>query len=699
MRLRFGVFLCLLAVWWGVGCRKPLTPNIDRNVAPETWITAAPMDTITAKDEKGRRIPGDPSVQVIPVRFHMYWAGSDPDGAVVGFYYAVTETTATLDPLTGVVPSLPGPKPRDYRYTTKTDTTFVFNVTEGAPDRQHGFFLYAVDNLGKADATPARFTFTAIDEFPPTPIFDLAQGIGTVYTYEGGSYANGRLVGGRLVENRDVRDFTDQNLAGTVARDSAAINARLRFKWHAALGIAGTFVSKYCYRLEETQFGCVPAQMDSVNYPGGGFAAGTKVFTVRIVDQAGGARDSTRRFVMNYMPDTWFSGPDPADPQFVQSREPATGDRRYIDLAGVDMSTWAGVTGTLMHRDSLKVLPLLRQPRKTFFEIYDKRLYAHVEGDTVHMNSWVVLFNGGYDKDSRYRVLADTLDPALPQPPKDQVNYPVIFPGPENGSPIGFRSLIVMKTDPKGQLSSFVQTSTYPNFQPTAVFRATRVGGYWPMFFSGKAYALARAEDGDGQLDAKVEEPRSLADRVDGNGGTPEEGELRRREIMTYYVNKPPFFLTTIQGFSPKSDGSTLFTGPLWNINLPAADVDPYDPRESSRPVGVPTPQVILRYKLTVLGSSFYTGLDTTWVYDPGTPESPYYFNSPTPPGATYITIPPNLLRSGPVKVSVELCDCTECEKVSGQGRCITREFVATYSRTDPAAPNTSLSPDRGGTR
>jgi len=50
MRLRFGLVFCVFAVVWGVGCRKPLTPNIDRNIAPETWITAAPVDTLSVVD-------------------------------------------------------------------------------------------------------------------------------------------------------------------------------------------------------------------------------------------------------------------------------------------------------------------------------------------------------------------------------------------------------------------------------------------------------------------------------------------------------------------------------------------------------------------------------------------------------------------------------------------------------------------------
>ena len=707
MRLRLGLVLCLFVVIWGVGCRKPLTPNIDRNVAPETWITAAPFDTLTLRDPHGFPLPDDPTIHLIPVRFHMYWAGSDPDGAVVGFYYAVTETTATPDPLTQTIPPLPGPKPRDYHFTTKTDTTFIFNVTEGAPDRQHGFYLYAVDDRGKADATPARFMFTAIDKFPPTPVIEVAQAIGTIYQYEGGSYANGQLVGGVLVPHVNVKNFTDQSIPRTQVRDSAGVNSRLRFKWHARLGIAGSFVKKYCYRLEESDFVCVPPSADSVAYPSG-FAAGTKVFTLRTVDQAGGARDSTRRFTLNYMPDTWFSGPDPTDSRFAQTREGATGDYRYLiqDLSGVDMSTWPGIDGTMLSKDSLKVLPLHRQPRKTFFEIYNKRIYAHFEDDTVHMNSWVLFYSGGYDKDSKYAVRVDPGDPALKPLPPD---IPVLVPGPENGSPIGFRSQVQLTTDPSGQQINFAQSGMYPIFEPASVFRATTIGGYWPMFLSGKVYALGRAEDGDGLVDRKIEEARTLADLVDaggGTGGTPAEQALRKREIMTFYVNKSPFFLTKDPSFSPPQDGSTTtFTGAIWNtgqlknLYLPSDDSDPLDPRDPQRKVGLPTANKVLRYKITVLGKHFTTGRDTSFVWDPQTPESPYYFwlrNTPVPPTLPLFIVP-CYIAGGPVKIQVELCDCVDCARIAGQGRCITETFDATYVRTYITCTVPS-SPDRGAT-
>src|SRR5512143_311703 len=107
MRFRAVLSFLILAVALGIGCRKPLEPNIDRNRAPETWITAAPQDTITSRNPDGTINP--PSVGTVAVKYHLYWAGSDADGAVTGFYYAVVETSATPPPGLDQLPPLPGP--------------------------------------------------------------------------------------------------------------------------------------------------------------------------------------------------------------------------------------------------------------------------------------------------------------------------------------------------------------------------------------------------------------------------------------------------------------------------------------------------------------------------------------------------------------------------------------------------------------
>src|SRR5262249_13750474 len=153
--------------FWGAGCRKAIAPNLD-NQAPETWIVAAPQDTITTRDPLFGPIP--PQIGRIPVRFHLYWAGSDRDGSVAGYFFAIVETLPVPEPGASSVPSLPGPKARDYHFTTKTDSIFIFHASEEVNERRHAFFIYAVDNKGKPDPTPARFIFDAYDRFPPLAI-------------------------------------------------------------------------------------------------------------------------------------------------------------------------------------------------------------------------------------------------------------------------------------------------------------------------------------------------------------------------------------------------------------------------------------------------------------------------------------------------------------------------------------------------
>jgi len=168
----------------------------------------------------------------------------------------------------------------------------------------------------------------------------------------------------------------------------------------------------------------------------------------------------------------------------------------------------------------------------------------------------------------------------------------------------------------------------------------------------------------------------------------PEERLARQRKVMVFYVNKSPFLLTSNPTFSPLPNGSTQFVTSDWTqglnpINLPADDTDPLDPTVRTAPGG-PSEHKILRYKLTVLGSSFFTGRDTTFEYNPQTPTSPYYFASPTPPAGFVV---PCWLAGGPVTLRVQLCDCIQCELNNGEGRCVTYDLPATYVRPSQACP------------
>ena len=673
MRLGARVVLCLLAMSLaaGLGCRKPLTPNIDRNQAPETWITAAPLDTLTIRDSYGRPIE-NPAATTIPVRFHVYWAGSDQDGAVAGFYYAVVETTAA--PTDGVFANLPGPKPGDYHFTTKTDTTFVFTVSEMFTDRKHAFFIYAVDNQGKGDLTPARFIFNAIDKFPPRPVITVAKATGEVVRLT----SDGEPIS-------EIREYfvTDTLKPGTSPKDTVPAYSRMDFEWHGEITLAGTYVAGYRYKFDESQFQTADSSVHSVSYgtglPGSvPIAPGQKIFTLRAVDQAGGAGETTRRCFMNFAPDTWWAGPQPSS-----FNGPSDGEYNSHSLV---VTSWPNQDrpvlttnpplppGSTFGPDSMQYRPSRRYPpnrdfspfqKGTFYEIYKDRIYARSEGDTVHMNSYVILWTGGYDKDSRYEVRADTTDPILHAPNGNLLTGPVLEDAGRIGSPIGFRSLIVNRLTPSGLKSTPAQTSIYPVYEPASVFRSPRLGGYWRMFQAGKAYAVARAEDADGGLDNSVGDPVSVADLYDAGGGN---WDLRRK-VLVFYVDKAPALIRD-NLFVPK-DGDVINTI-QWDFTLRGMDLDPFDPTVVGLPAGGPSPRTVIRYKITLYGKNC-DGRDTSWVYLEPT-GLPYIMPQGTDVAVSFIpggTMAKNPFASGPIRVSIEICDCIDCEGTLGQGRCV----------------------------
>jgi len=670
MRFRVGLVLCLLAIFAAAGCRKALAPNVDRNKAPETWITAAPIDTITV-------VKGDPpQIGTIPIRFHVYWAGSDRDGAVVGYYWAVVETLP-LPPEGGIrPPPLPGPRPSDYHYTTKTDSIFIFNVAEDIPDRLHAFFIYAVDDQGKPDPTPARFIFNALDRFPPVPIMDEAYAVGTVYS----------LVGGVLSSNTlrfDVRDSLNFN---TLPSDTVPSGSRITFKYHGEVTVAGGVVEGFRYKLDDAEL--QPTDPDSLYHKNiveyhvpppqrdpdrrGAdtveVATGTKVFTLRAVDQAHGSRDVTRRFQLNFSPDTWFAGPDPDVPAVPY---PGPGNPWVVKPNGekfallIDGQVPAGgLPGTLLGPDSVRIMPADRPPHRTFLEVYKDTIFLRKEFDTVHMASWVIVHNGGFDRDSPYRVrVAPGIKDLLPSFP----DGPVLQAAGQNGSPVGFRSRITNFLTPNGPLSFTSQSGLYPTFDPNDVLNFPRIGAYHPMFLSGTAYSLQRAEDGDQARDGRVDDAYNLVTRPADDY----ERSLRPL-VMVFNVNFPPILQTELPTFRPRVAAVDTFFSRTWDLRLPADDTDPY---ASGDPYGGPSSGKTLRIRLKV------TGKDTTGVN--------FTFSDP-PPGAPlqkYINVsdisllvPPDL-GTGPATLTIELCDCSFCELNPGEGRCITRDIPVYYKR------------------
>ncbi|MEO7868965.1 MAG: hypothetical protein ABIU54_15110 [Candidatus Eisenbacteria bacterium] len=618
----------------------------------------------------GQRIP--PDLGRIPVRFHLYWAGADRDGAVSGYYFAVVETLAVALEGQGL-PSLPGPKARDYRFTTKTDSIFVFTASEDVAERQHAFFIYAVDNKGKPDATPARFVFRAYDRFPPLAIIDELKAVGTIYSL---------LPGGGVAPSLETKFVTDSFQIGRAfPRDTVPSRSVLTIRWHGEPTIPSTVITGYRYKLDEPDFNVVDSTVKSATYNtgiNGDFVVpGQKIFTLRAVGQSGWRGQATRWFQMNYAPDTWFAGPDPNDA--------AAGWSSYVDGNGkrywyrdVNFGAFSGIPNTQLSADSVNVLPALRVPRKSFFEVYQDRIWLRQEGDTVNMNSWVIMPAGGFDKDSPYAVKVGT-DPALPP-------GVVTTPDGPNGSPIGFKSIITVVVPITGGRITPSETTTYPVFDAASVFRSPFISLYWGMNLAGKAIALIKAEDGDGNVDKRVNAAPGgavgIVDRVDNNRSPSAEDIALRNQVLVFYVNRAPYLRQDIAAFTP--DPNQVITTRSVTFTMPAEDVDPLDANKQIFGIGGPQspPSVVLVRTISVIGTRISDG--TPFVY-----EVPGEFAS-----ANNIAFSiPAEMANGPATIRVYLCDYDEPSDLrygglsaSPQlGRCSTTDIPVILNIPGPA--------------
>jgi hypothetical protein len=648
MRLRVGAVLCLFLGFIGAGCRKTLAPSTLDNQPPETWIVAAPQDTITTRDESNT--PVRPRIGQIPVRFHLYWAGSDRDGTIGGYYWAVVETLPIPPEGQISVPSLPGPKARDYHFTTKTDSIFIFRASEEVSERQHAFYIYAVDNKGRPDATPARFVFSAYDKYPPKAIIDEFRAEGTEYELLPGG-------GGVRAQRKTyfVTDFFEISNDHPVPRDTVPADAFMTARWHGEPTIPSTVVTGYRYKLDETDFNTVDSSVHTASYNSGvgldKVNPGPKIFTLRAIGQSGWRGEATRWFQMNFAPDTWFAGPDVNDPLATwQSHQDGNGKRYwYKDFTATGwVNGYQGVAGTMLSDDSVDVLPALRPERKTFFEVYNDRLWAHTENDTVHLNSWVIIPAGGFDRDSPYTVRVNQA--LLPGPLKGKV---VLTQSGPNGSPIGFRIRIPIK-DAAGSVSQPSETTTYPEFDPASVKHQPIVNGVQGMTTAGRAFAELFAEDGNNTVDRRIDQrpggSRGIVERVEAGTGNEQDIALRSK-ILTFYVNKAPRFLRNNAAFRPRVN--EIYQTRTLSLNLLAEDLDQLDPTAGfNRVGGTPTAYgAITRRKIAILGKHAGTNRDTCYVEATD-------FNIPNP---IQITVP-DWIAGGNVTMRIRLCDCSSCD-------------------------------------
>ncbi len=141
--------IALVALTLFTGCRAFQPEAVIVNRPPETFLIGAPL-------EGGGGY----------YHYHMFWYGSDEDGNVVKFAWALTDTSVqdedTIDDEEDARfnPALDITHLEIANWTTRTDSIFDFQINQGtSPSADMTFHMVAMDDFGDFDRTPARLHF------------------------------------------------------------------------------------------------------------------------------------------------------------------------------------------------------------------------------------------------------------------------------------------------------------------------------------------------------------------------------------------------------------------------------------------------------------------------------------------------------------------------------------------------------------
>jgi hypothetical protein len=316
----FYLFLLVLIIGSLIGCRAFNPEVVIVNRPPETFITGAPGE------EAGGYF-----------HYHLFWYGSDDDGHVEQFVWALTDSTVQDDETdedeedARFNPALHINTLDIGHWTTRTDTIFDFQIGLGSlTSVDKTFHIVSVDDRGDYDRTPARLYFL-INALGSPSITFLTEEYGIETELQPGevdtlSYGKPFALSW-TGETPNIRSFTDELLAErdtvfSIDPDSGepVYDGLLGFKFKVSLADCDDAVED-CWNPRRFD----DAVNDSVSFFGGVtrvdfandgsgaglfnrvIASGTHTLLVNSIDVAGvevAAVDRRQYFVVNYDPDT-----------------------------------------------------------------------------------------------------------------------------------------------------------------------------------------------------------------------------------------------------------------------------------------------------------------------------------------------------------------------------------------------------------
>ncbi len=330
-RVLGGLYFALLVVVVAlVGCRAFQPETVIVNHPPETYITGAPQEGFGGQ-----------------FHFHVFWTGTDRDGHVERFVWALTDSTIQ-DPETEEDDEDTRFNPAEFsqtleigHWTTRTDTVFDFQIGNGSiTSADKTFHIVAVDDRGDFDRTPARLYFLSnalgapyidfysdVEQTPATRFADFDT-IGYAHPYEF-TWAGG---------TPNINSYTEAQLAQTDTLPP--LDGLFGFKYRLPLDVICDDISQDCWqpavlnpqtnRLESYYSEVNHLQFTSDNSGSDVFhrrlSPSVHTLLVNTVDVAGveiPVAEQPLNFVINYDPDTrilrnesdpWYDEDDPFAP-------------------------------------------------------------------------------------------------------------------------------------------------------------------------------------------------------------------------------------------------------------------------------------------------------------------------------------------------------------------------------------------------
>jgi hypothetical protein len=130
--------LLLTSIFWN-GCNDTVSGEFSENQPPSTNLTV-------------ERINRDSNFR-LSSQIQISWFGSDPDGFIAGYEYAINDTTEG-----------------NFTFTTKTDSVFILPIEAGQQTDDVLFKVRAIDDKGLADPVGASLVYPVVNSDPEVSI-------------------------------------------------------------------------------------------------------------------------------------------------------------------------------------------------------------------------------------------------------------------------------------------------------------------------------------------------------------------------------------------------------------------------------------------------------------------------------------------------------------------------------------------------